>query len=231
MKITKEVLDILKNFSSINSLAYFDGSNILRTRSEDVFTEVALDSFLDKEFAVADISRVLSLLDKDYDIDIKGSNLIIKNDNYEIKYILANIDAVKDKLKSQIIIDELEIDSEVEFFLSKDNLKKLMSISSKIGNNKLKIYSKDDENINLSTYNSDSSVSDVFDLNIKCPHTHFNNEYIFTLCKINLIDASDYKINIGMRVNKKGTNIKLMKVKASYNNKITNKYIILADKR
>jgi len=232
MKVTQEIIDILKNFNVINPSMYFDGTNILKTKSLDktVFVEVSIPEFLPDEFAFYDIGSIISMLSKDNDISIKTEKdvkkIIIEAENYNIKYRVSSIELIKERTLNRYNFDDMTIESDFNFYLNKDQLKKLVDISNKIGNDIIRVKSIDNENIIISSYTKKQAANE-FNLNVKCDHIHSNNMYDIVLDKIKLIDASDYKFDIGLRVNSSGVKIPMTKIIANYNSKIAVKYILL----
>lgn len=232
MKVNKALIDILNNYSVINTMCYFDGSNILKSRSIDntIFAEVVVSEFINESFAFYDIGQITRLLNEGSDIKVKNNILHINNEDYEIKYRLSNIEKVKERVFNSYYFDEFDMNVVCELFLSSEQFKKILNISNKIDNDTAKITSIDNSKIRISTVKNGVDVANEFNIDIDVDHAHFEDVFTFSLDRFKFINARDYKIQIGYRINKSGVSIPLMKAIAIYNNDVNVKYIIVANR-
>lgn len=232
MLVNKQLIDILNNYSLLNSMCYFDGTNVLKTRSSDntIFAEVIVPEFIDTEFAFYDIGQINKLLSEGSEISVKNNTLNIKNENYNIKYRLSNIEKVKERVLNNYRYDEFSMTTIFEFYLNDNNFKKLLNISSKIDNDTCIIKSKNDKTIIIETIKKGTEVTNEFSIEIDVDHVHTDDVFTFMLDRFKFINAKDYKIQVGYRVNNSGVKIPLMKSSAIYNNNINVKYIVVANR-
>lgn len=90
MKLSKDTLEILQNFSTINSKIVFQTGNTLKTVSEtrNVFAQAEITDEITDEFAISDLKEflsVLSLTGEDSEISL-DTFLTIKNGRSKAKY-------------------------------------------------------------------------------------------------------------------------------------------------
>ena len=85
MKISDNTIQILKNFSTINTGLKIKQGNVIRTISPNstVFAEAIVNENFPKEFALYDLNKLLAKISlyKDADIDFNDTNLSISNNN------------------------------------------------------------------------------------------------------------------------------------------------------
>lgn len=90
MKLSKETVDVLKNFASINSGIEFKTGNKIATisSSKTVLAKATLKDDFPQDFCVYDLNQFLSVyfLNKDPEIDFDESNVIFKNGRSRTTY-------------------------------------------------------------------------------------------------------------------------------------------------
>ena len=90
MKLSKETVDVLKNFASINSGIEFKTGNKIATisSSKTVLAKATLKDNFPQDFCVYDLNQFLSVyfLNKDPEMDFDDSNVIFKNGRSRTTY-------------------------------------------------------------------------------------------------------------------------------------------------
>lgn len=94
MKISKETLDIIKNFSLINPAIKFQKGNTLITASDggDLIAKAVLQETFPLQFLIEDLSSfcaTISLL-KDPDVDFEDTHCVISSGRKKIKYFYSD---------------------------------------------------------------------------------------------------------------------------------------------
>jgi hypothetical protein len=121
MKLSKETLSILKNYSSINQNLLFSPGNILKTITTQntlLSTATVPDEF-PIEFGIYDLSEFLSVLSLFQNPELEFSEKYVKifESNNSIKYYAAD--------SSVLVVPKKDInfpDAEIELLLTADNL-------------------------------------------------------------------------------------------------------------
>lgn len=174
MKISKETLDILKNFSTINSNILITPGNLLTTISvaKNIVAEATIDESFDREFGIYDLNEFLSVynITDNGDVYINEKYLDISWGNSKIKYVFADANVLtfpKKRIQFPEHIAEVVVSSDViktASVLKSPNL----AIVSNGTNVKLKTFDKD--NLSSNSYELDLSTeplqkfSAVFDI-------------------------------------------------------------------
>ena len=90
MKLSKQALDVLKNFATINTNILVREGNTLSTIStgKNIFARAEITEAFPKEFAVYDLNSLLSLLTvmEDTDVDFGDESLTVSKGNAKFEY-------------------------------------------------------------------------------------------------------------------------------------------------
>lgn len=99
MKISKETLTVLKNFSTINSnLLLLQGNKISTLSFEETLVGYAeIQEDIPSKFGIYDLSEFLGALSlfEDPDLEFNNTHIKIKNQNHSIKYFSAEESLLK----------------------------------------------------------------------------------------------------------------------------------------
>jgi hypothetical protein len=189
MKVSKQTLDTLKNFASINSNILVRPGNILSTISSDVsiFARAEVTETFDREFAIYDLNSLLALLTmmEDTDVEFGEDCITISKDSSEFKYYYADksiIVAAPDKT--------IEVDNEYEFQLSSKTISMLIRAASVISAPMLSIVSKNGS-VKLSVGDPATPRSNTYTQEIGTNDTEFD-------CRVPIenfkVIPADYKV-------------------------------------
>lgn len=186
MKITKEIVNVLKNFSMINkSIMVYPGKK-LRTISETktVFAEYEFsDVEFPIEFGIYSIVEFLSVLSlfEEPELNFKKDHMIISSPNSKtsVKYVYASERVIITPGKEKTINFP---GSDIDFELSSDNLNLIKKASPILKAEELVIEKVDDsDEVVLKLQNGANVNSNTFD--IKIPVTQYSE--VMQKCKIN----------------------------------------------
>lgn len=139
MKLTKETLNILKNFATLNNGIILKKGDILTTKTitNVVYGEAKLNQVIEEEIGIYDVNSFLSIVnlvgeDADISLDERSGNLKISNDRVKINYPAASASAIVSP-KGRVNVPP----SDVDYTLSMDDLKQLMKLSRQLNVNRL----------------------------------------------------------------------------------------------
>jgi hypothetical protein len=132
MKISKQTLDILKNFSQINSNILIREGNLLSTISvgKNIFARATVAEEFPKELAIYDLNSLLGLLtlSDDQEVEFGDNSLTVSKDGGTFEYFYAD---------SSIIVappnKEIKLDPHFEFSLSAADVGMLVKAASITG--------------------------------------------------------------------------------------------------
>lgn len=132
MKISKNTLDVLKNFATINSNILVRQGNVLSTIStgKNIFSRAVVDENFDQEFAIYDLNSLLALLTlmEDTDVSFGDESLKVAKGSSEFEYYYADptiIVSAPDKT--------IEVDDFYSFDLSAEDLNTIMKAAAITG--------------------------------------------------------------------------------------------------
>ena len=134
MELNENVLQVLRNFATINQNILIKQGNEIRTISEarNVLAKATVDVDFPRDFAVYDLGQfisVLSLVDKP-NLEFEEKSVSIKDSSglSAIKYFFASPDTITTSEK-----DIAMPEAEVQFILDEKTIAKLRSASSALG--------------------------------------------------------------------------------------------------
>ena len=176
MKISKETLDVLKNFSAINPNLVLKEGNVISTIAEakNIMAKTTVAETFPKEVGIYDLNEFLSALSliEDADLEFGESAVLISSPMSSITYRYAD--------KSILTSPEKEVNmppSEVQVSLSAEIINQVrkagsalghpvVSLMSKANDDKVFLQVKDPNNTSANTYQIDTGarVADTFDL-------------------------------------------------------------------
>lgn len=94
MKISKETIDLWKNFSTINPSVYVESGSLIQTTSPygNVFAFADVDEFFDTPFGIYELSRFLNIISMmpDPEFDFSEKSVEISSGKHSVKYQYAD---------------------------------------------------------------------------------------------------------------------------------------------
>ena len=160
MNISNETLDILRNFSSINSGITVKAGNELVTVSamKNIFAKAVVDESFEKDHSIYDLSAYLgavSLFDRP-NFDFNAEKVTVSEGDNSVTYYYADPQMVISPTK-EITMPE----PEVSFDLDKDGLDSLLKASSVLSLPDM-VLSSDGQSVVLTVKDKKNSTSNVF---------------------------------------------------------------------
>ncbi len=196
MKLTKRILTVLKNFSTINQSIMVTSGSTLRTisPSKTILASADIDSEFDTEFCIYDLPRFLSALSlhDNYTLDITPLRVIIKSETSQLTYICADPEMI-------VRVPEVKFpEADIKFTLTNENFKRMSKIMSVLGLSEIAINGADGD-LSLQAIDSDGKIKDCYSLEMG--KTNRNFKVIIKLDNLKLIPA-DYSVAIGQKKGK-----------------------------
>jgi hypothetical protein len=172
MQLSKNTVDVLKNFSTINTALWFKSGNVLRTISpfKTVLAEAVIDEAIPSDFGVYDLHQLLSILSLYPDtpeVFVAGNDLVIQGNagRSKITYRCCDATMIKTPPDKEIVLPS----EDLSFLLTEADLEWVLKSASVLGNPNIAVMS-DGNKLVLKTLDSsnDSAHTDTLDLG---PHT------------------------------------------------------------
>lgn len=196
MKISNETLNVLKNFSTINSSLVVKAGSVIRTVSpvKNILAEYTCTETFEQDFALYDLNEFLGglILFKDPEFVFDNSSyLTIKSGRSKVKYFFSDPNLITSPSDKQIPMDG----ENVEFELGEEVLSSLLKAASVYQLKDLSLVSDDGE-INLVVRNKDNDTSNSFSAKVG----ETDKEFVFNFKIENIKIIPDvYKVLVSPR--------------------------------
>lgn len=194
IKLSKNTLALLNNFSDINQGIVISPGNVLSTMNtaNSVFAQAKIEENFPKKFGIyciKDFLKTLALFSEP-EITFGDNALTIKEGRAKAKYVYAGKNIVAEADLSDIA--ELP-QPELEFTLPEDDLAILMKSVRVVGANKIEIKYTAGETLEATILNPDTSNN--YTLTLPCKEAKQPVKTIIDIPDLNLIDC-DYEVQI-----------------------------------
>lgn len=230
MIITKNQLRVLSNFAKINPSLYYDGSKTLSIRSIDKIlrAECKINNFIDVPFSFYDINVILPFMKDGNELNITATHIIIKTDLSILKYRLSSNERIAKEAGNQISFDTFNLDKEeIKYNIRYTDLKEFLDSCKKLNCDTIEIYSRNDKTFVMKGFIRNAKATATYETNIECEHEHTTNVFVFDITKLVFVEGTDITFTIGMKTNKNGNIIPVMKAKVFLDD-LEVKYILVA---
>lgn len=199
MELNENVLQVLRNFATINQNILIKPGNEIRTISEarNVLARANVDVEFPSQFAIYDLNQfisVLSLVDKP-NLEFSENFVTIKDASglSGVKYFFSSPDTITTSEK-----DITMPEAEVKFTLDEKTLSKLRSASSALGYRDLIITAKGGS-INLSISENDNATANSYNIDVAGSCDSENFKFILNIENLKIV-AGDYDVNISSKL-------------------------------
>lgn len=196
MKFSTETLNVLKNFSTINSSLVVKAGSVIRTVSpvKNILAEYTCTETFERNFALYDLNEFLGGLtlfkDPEFIFD-NDSFVTIKNGRSKVKYFFSDPSLITSPSDKQIPMDG----ENVEFELSEEVLSSLLKAASVYQLKDLSLINEDGK-INLVVRNKDNDTSNSFSAKVG----ETDKEFVFNFKIENIKIIPDvYKVLVSPR--------------------------------
>ena len=161
MKLSRNTLNMLKNFSDINMSIEIKKGNILRTVSvqKNILAQAELEEEFPQDFAIYELNRFLgavSLFD-DPELTFNGKSTNIGTGRHSVDYVYCDPSMIVTPPENNITFPE----PEVKFVLSQDALSQVMKASNVLGTPEIAVEC-DSGNINIKALDVNNDSTDTF---------------------------------------------------------------------
>jgi len=199
MKISKNTLNTLKNFSDINMSVEVKAGNILRTVSvqKNILAQAEIETTFPQDFAIYEVNRFLgaaSLLDNP-DFEFGEKSVKIGNDKYSLDYVYCDPSMIVTPPEKNINVP----DPEVRFKLTQDTLSQVLKAGQVLGTPEIVVeggpHPNDTLRIKAMDVNNDST--DTFHVNL--PETSGTSfRFVFKTENFKMVPG-DYDVEISSK--------------------------------
>jgi len=204
MKLNQQTIDILKNFSVINSNLVIKPGNKITTISaaKDILAEYVGEDSFEKKVAIFNLNELLGVISafKDPEVDLSDNYLTVKEDKQKVKYIYSEESLLTTPIK-EIKMPETDI----LFNLSGEHLLRIQKMAGILSVEDLSFIG-DKKKIVARVHDAKNPSGNSFDIDLDIQTKDKFNVH-FKVDRINKLYNGDYEVHlskqkIGMFIHK-----------------------------
>ena len=199
MKINKQTLNMMKNFSDINMSVEVKAGNVLRTVSvqKNILAQAEVETTFPQDFAIYEVNRFLgavSLFD-DPDFEFGEKSVKIGTDKYSLDYVYCDPSMIVTPPEQNINVP----DPEVKFRLTQDTLSQLLKAGNVLGTPEIVVEGGPHPNdvIRVRAMDTQNDSSDTFHVNLN-DRSDNSFRFVFKIENIKMV-SGDYDVEISSK--------------------------------
>ena len=195
MKINKDTLNTLKNFSDINMSIEVKAGNTLRTVSvqKNILAQAEVETTFPQDFAIYEVNRFLgaiSLFDNP-DFEFGEKSVRIGNDRNSLNYVYCDPSMIVTPPEKNITVP----DPEVRFKLSQDSLSRVLKAGNVLGTPEIVV--EGGSPMTVRAMDSQNDSSDTFHVNLD-ESTDKTFRFVFKIENFKMVPG-DYDVEISSK--------------------------------
>lgn len=199
MKISKETLEVLKNFSAINPNLVINEGNKLSTIAEakNIMAQTLVAETFPKEVGIYDLNEFLSALSliENADLEFGEDSVIMKSPSSSLTYRYAD--------KSILTSPEKGVNmpnAEVNITLSADLISQIRKAGGALGHPVVSITKTSDSNtIVLQVKDPNNTSANVFEIDTGVESSESDFDFQFLIANLKLIPG-DYQVSVSSKL-------------------------------
>ena len=199
VKISKRTLDILKNFSTINSGILVNEGNLLTTLSstKNILAAARVDETFPRQFAIWDLNKFLGTVSlfKDPDFIFDENFVTVKSGGSSVRYYYCAQNLVTSTNKRITMPTAV-----VEFDLKAKDFAEVMKAASVLQVQHLCVRSSEDgSKIELAVVDKSDTTSNFYSLEVGDNTSGATFEFIFDVDNLKILQG-DYRVSISQKI-------------------------------
>lgn len=202
-----QMLEILRNFGTINSNLVFREGNVVRTVSDakNVMAKATSPEPMPKEFGIYDINELMSALNliEGASVSYEDKHLLIQGENSSIKYFYSDVEMLTSAPDKDIMMPPCE----VNFTLTEPVLSGLRKASQAFGHKTVLIENGGEGKVKLSIVDLKNPSSNAYSVSVS---GNFGSVQDTTRLSINIdnlkLVSGDYQVEVSSKLISKFTN-------------------------
>jgi hypothetical protein len=207
MKLSTDTVNLLKNFSSINSNIVIQGGNVLRTMAEakNVMARAEVAETFPDSFGIYDLGEFLSVYnmfdDPDLDFADDMNSVTMREGRSAVKYFFSD-PAILTTPSKDITMPQ----TDVSFTLTSDDLASIRKASSALGVSELVVTKEGDTIVGVVT-DTKNSTSNSFKIELQGASSNLDEDFKFVFSVSNFkVTSGDYTVDISSKLISRFTN-------------------------
>lgn len=202
-----QMLEILRNFGTINSNLVFREGNVIRTVSDakNVMAKATAPEPMSKEFGIYDVNELMSALSliEGASVSYEDKHLLIQGENSSIKYFYSDVEMLTSAPDKDIMMPPCE----VTFTLMESVLSGLRKASQAFGHKTVLIENGGEGTVKLSIVDLKNPSSNAYSVSVD---GNFGSVQDTTRLSINIdnlkLVSGDYQVEVSSKLISKFTN-------------------------
>lgn len=201
MELNEKMLQVLKNFASINPNIVVEEGNVICTLSEgkNIFGKAVLDNSFPSSFGIYDLNEFLSVLNlvEEPSLTFEDTHVMINDSTglSKIKYFFSDTEYLTTAPKDKVFNMP---DAGVKFTLTNDTLNKIKRAAAAFGH-KVVAVRPNNGSISLTVFDDGNSTSNTFTVDVEGTYDSNNFEFIFSIANLKLL-SGDYQVEISPKL-------------------------------
>ena len=199
IKLSKETMDILKNYSSINSNIFINSGNTISTISpiKNILSEVEVSETFDVGFGIWDLPKFLGTISifNDPELEFHDKYVLISNGNSTIKYYYSDPKLLTVPTKK---INMPKID--LSFSITETQIHQLKKAASILGVSDLTIENNEEDELIIKVHDKKDKESNSYIMNLQTNQEFVGNFSLnFMIENLKLI-PDNYDVDISSNI-------------------------------
>lgn len=199
MELNEKVLQVLKNFATINPNIVVEEGNVIRTLSEgkNVFGKAQLETDFPQRFGIYDLNEFLSVINlvEEPSLSFQDTHVIVNDTTglSKIKYFFTDTEYLTTSTKD-IVMPEPEI----RFSISNETLNRIKRAAAALGHSVVAIR-PNNGSISLTVFGEDNSTSNTFTIDVEGSYQSDDFDLILSIANLKLLPG-DYQVEISSKL-------------------------------
>lgn len=199
MELNEKVLQVLKNFATINSNIVIQGGNVIRTLSEgkNVFGKAQLEVEFPQSFGIYDLNEFLSVINlvEEPHLSFEENHVKISDATglSKIQYFFTDMEYLTTATKD-IVMPEPEI----RFTLTNETLNKIKRAAAAFGH-KVVAVRPNNGSVSLTVFDEGNATSNTFTVDVEGSYDSNNFDLIFNISNLKLL-SGDYQVEVSSKL-------------------------------
>lgn len=204
MILSQNTVEMLKNYSSINSNLVFTQGNTISTISEarNILATATIDNDIPTEFGIYDLSAflgVIGLVD-DPKMKINESHATISDSvgRTSIKYWFTDVEMLTSPTDTMINKAKEINDFEVSFTMDQDTMNKIKRAANTLGHTHMSV-TADDGALAFTVFDPESSTSNTFTIQLAGRYETEDFNIVFSIQNMKILPG-DYDVGLSSKL-------------------------------
>lgn len=199
MQLTDNVVQVLKNFATINPNIVVEPGNVIKTLAEgrNIFGKATIDTEFPIKFGVYDLNEFLSVIglvdNPQLSFEDTHVNIADASGRSKIRYFFTDTDHLTTPSKDIVMPS-----SEVKLNIGADVFNKIKRAASALGHSELSIKANNGS-VSLTVFDSGNATSNTFTIDVYGEYDSDQFNFIISIANLKLIPG-DYEVSISSKL-------------------------------